>query len=130
MEEEDHDFNPLIDNEEDEEESTESEFRLDVNQRLVNFGETLEQLTADLEALSGRIEAIDSGLAIIRANIRKLRFAEAASNRDRSRDCIFIDACRRRFVEAWNGEPEHLMRMDVEHLSFLGHLLDIPAIRK
>lgn len=128
---EDQDFNPLLDAESDGESlgSDQSEFRLNVQQRMNALRDRLEDLSSQIDRFRVSLEERDATIELLRNTVRRLRFQRSpATGRDRTRDNVFTDACRRRFCEAWQGNPDYLNSMDVEHLSFLGHLLHLPAL--
>ncbi|MCP4970542.1 MAG: hypothetical protein GY932_08115 [Arcobacter sp.] len=89
-------------------------------------------LKEEIEKLKTRCSNQESTVDILRNSVRRLRFSRSElSNNHRSRsDLVFIDNCRRKFLNEWNGNMTYLNDSDALQLSFLAHILSLPGVEE
>ncbi|MCP4485434.1 MAG: hypothetical protein GY823_12880 [Flavobacteriaceae bacterium] len=89
-------------------------------------------LKEEIEKLKTRCSNQESTVDILRNSVRRLRFSRyELSNNHRSRsDLVFIDNCRRKFLNEWNGNMTYLNDSDALQLSFLAHILSLPGVEE
>jgi hypothetical protein len=93
---------------------------------------------ADVVILAEEVVSLRDDVAAMRAQLRNMRFAQGppavgerrdSVRRDEARrDGIFFCAMRRRFAETWTCDE--FIKLKPEHMTMLGHLLDLPAARE
>lgn len=128
----DPEFNPLIDFEDDEEESEDEETDImsafiELRQLVVNQRDEIDGLKDSLANLETKLDEKNAQLDIVRNNLRRMRFQSDSQGAQNRRNASFFDASRRKFLEGWNGDMQVLQSADLEHLAFLAHILDLPT---
>ena len=92
----------------------------------------IKSLKEEIEKLRTRCSNQESTVDILRNTVRRLRFSRfELSNNQRTRsDSVFIDNCRRKFLNEWNGQMSYLNESDALQLSFLAHILSLPGLEE
>jgi chromosome segregation ATPase len=92
----------------------------------------IKSLKEEIEKLNARCSNQESTVDILRNSVRRLRFAksELSSNQRSRSDLVFIDNCRRKFLNEWNGQMAYLNDSDALQLSFLAHILSLPGLEE
>ena len=136
--EDDPEFNPLIDVEDEEDDSDDevdeaSELLsavLELRQFVVNQRDEIDNLKDGVANLEAKVEDKNSQIDILRNNLRRIRFQSDSQGALNRRNNSFFDAARRKFLEGWNGDMKVIQSADLEHLAFLAHILALPSFGK
>ena len=94
--------------------------------------DNIKSLKEEIEKLKTRCSNQESTVDILRNTVRRLRFSrfELSNNQHTRSDSVFIDNCRRKFLNEWNGQMSYLNESDALQLSFLAHILSLPGMQE
>jgi len=92
----------------------------------------IKSLKEEIEKLKTRCSNQESTVDILRNTVRRLRFSrfELSNNQITRSNSVFIDNCRRKFLDEWNGKMSYLNESDALQLSFLAHILSLPGLEE
>lgn len=132
---EDQDFNPLIDEVQTDNGSSNSESSfsveeqiIDLRQLVVNLREQIHEMAEVIGEFERKQEERETTIEVLRNTVRRLRFS-ATNSPDVARvrrDASFVDAARRKFLNRWDGQMDYFSNVQPEQLAFLAAVIDLP----